>query len=189
MPRHTTPHPCVAYKYRAPGPHPIAPNGGVYIPVPESEPTVVSPCDYAVAMSRRWRNRNGYIVANAWDARTKRSVLLQLHRVVTRAPRGVLVDHRWHNPLDNRREALRRATPSQNAANARKRKRRNPYRGVTLHKATGRWQSGAKKDDRFHHAGLFDDPVEAARAYDRLARMLWGQFALLNFPAERERAA
>lgn len=40
-----------------------------------------------------------------------------LHRLITGAPDGLLVDHINHNPLDNRKCNLRLVTPAQNAQN------------------------------------------------------------------------
>ena len=35
-----------------------------------------------------------------------------------------------------------------------------------------------------YRGGTFESPVDAARAYDRLAVELYGEFAWLNFPSE-----
>ena len=54
---------------------------------------------------------------------------------------------------------------------------------------TGFWGFGDRRvGDRHIHIGRFDDESEAARAYDRKAFELSGQYASLNFPAENERA-
>jgi hypothetical protein len=39
------------------------------------------------------------------------------------------------------------------------------------------------------HLGRFDDEIEAAKAYDRKAIELFGEFAYLNFPDEAYAAA
>ena len=150
---------------------------------------VVDVADYVLAMRRRWIfDKNGYPWAHAWDTTTKRGVALYLHRLIARANVGEQVDHVAHDLTDCRRAALRIATPSQNSANTRRLsligRKSSSYRGVTRHRQTGRWQAAAKHADKCHYLGLFDDEHDAAVAYDRKARELWGDFARLNFPPQ-----
>ena len=167
------------------GPHPVE-RGSVRVPVRDpSGPYVeckVSPEDYALAMSHPWRlNADGYVIVHVYDVVRKKSTLLSLHRMVARAPAGVLVDHVRANLLDCRRCALRRATHSQNTANRRKLlpNKSSRYRGVTKHKG-GRWQAAAKHHDKCIHGGLHDTQEQAAAAYNAIARRIWGRFSVLN---------
>lgn len=169
------------------GPHPVESDGKtVLLPVRAGEGfvwTKVSPADYALAMRWPWRlDRSGYVVANQWNTRDHCTVPLALHRLVCRAPRGYLVDHKRGDLLDCRRGSLRRATPSQNSANRLLLlpNKLSRYRGVTLHRKSGKWQAQAKQHDRFVHGGLHDTEEAAARAYNALAKRLWGRFAVLN---------
>ena len=102
-----------------------------------------------------------------------------LHREIQPTPPGLLVDHINGNRLDNRLANLRCATPSQNNANSRDRPRRSGYRGVYPHCQTGRWIAQISIAG-LQHLGLFDDPADAARAYDIAARAAWGPFARTN---------
>ena len=176
---------------RRPAPRPLGPHpterGSVRIPVRNSVGAFdwckVHPDDYALAMRHLWRlDSRGYPTTSVWDLDTERSTALALHRLIARAPRGVLVDHVRQNLLDCRRCALRWASHSENTANSRVRRtgRSSRYRGVTLHKQTGRWQAAAKHLDKNYYLGLFDTEEEAAIAYNCKAKAIWGRFAILN---------
>jgi hypothetical protein len=138
---------------------------------------------YGRVMAHVWRlDSSGYPTTTVWDAVKKRAIHLLLHRMLTNAPAWMLVDHRYSNNLDCRRRMLRFANPSQNSANrhALLPDKHSRYRGVTLHKKTGKWQAQAKKADKFVHGGLHVTQEDAAAAYNTMARRLWGRFAVLN---------
>lgn len=173
------------------GPWPRARNGAVKVPIRDHGQvvwTTVSVQDYGLVMARRWHiDSSGYA-----RAIVPGGIPIWLHRLVARAPSGVLVDHRFGNLLDNRRSMLRWATPSENSANRRRdrRGRSSRFRGVTLHKQTGRWQAAIKHHNRCRYLGLFRDEMEAARAYNAAALEVWGAFAILNrLPASEAQAA
>lgn len=88
------------------------------------------------------------------------------------------LDHINLDPTDNRIANLREATDSQNLANIRAYQRNTSgYKGVTLHKGTGKWQAQTKKDGKFHYLGLFDCPKDAHDAYRVGAKKYHGEFA------------
>lgn len=105
-----------------------------------------------------------------------------LHRWLTgTAGSKVLIDHRNHDGLDNRRENFREANHSQNASNARSHRDAlsSGYLGVDKH-ADGHWRARYQRGKRAMHIGLFKTEVDAARAYDDAVRH--DPFANLNFP-------
>jgi hypothetical protein len=95
---------------------------------------------------------------------------------------GVLVkglDHIDRNTSNNRIENLRQATASQNSAN-RKIKNTNTsgFVGVSFQRKNKKWRAKAG----VIYLGLFHSREAAARAYDKKAFELYGEFAHLNFP-------
>lgn len=97
------------------------------------------------------------------------------------------VDHINGNGLDNRRGNLR---PANDALNSRNRQRRSDnksgFKGVHLHKGSGRWQANVNVDGRRLYLGLHNTAEAAARAYDEAARCAFGSFARLNFPTPEQ---
>lgn len=117
---------------------------------------------------------------------------------VRRLPRGYHVDHINGDPLDNRRENLRMATPMQNAANAHKRSGCSSlYKGVSWDRSAGGWRAelnltvtpayrGKRGKAVRLHLGLFESEVDAAIAYDNIAAEWYGDYARLNFRSTNE---
>jgi len=90
-------------------------------------------------------------------------------------------DHIDRNIHNNQKDNLRAATRSQNNANRGKQKNNTSgYIGVF---PNGRyWKYLVYKDRKLYYKGMFHTPELAARARDRRAIELFGEFASLNFP-------
>jgi hypothetical protein len=101
--------------------------------------------------------------------------LAWLYMTSRRCP--AFIDHRDGDPSNNRWNNLRRATASQNGANARRSKSNaSGFKGVSRARS-GRWRAGISKKGRRHHLGIFSTPQEAHAAYVAAARRLFGEFA------------
>lgn len=92
------------------------------------------------------------------------------------------VDHKDGNGLNNRRDNLRIATPTQNSGNRKpqKTKHGHGFKGIFLRRK--KWQASIFHDGRRIRLGMFLTPELAARAYDAKAKEIHGEFARLNFP-------
>jgi len=113
-----------------------------------------------------------------------------LHRFVLGLPKAEPdVDHANGNGLDNRRANLRIATKAENGRNrGPNRNNTSGYKRVCWHKGAGKWLASIQVDRRQISLGLYDDPVDAALAYDLAAIEHHGEFAWTNFlqPLKRE---
>jgi hypothetical protein len=111
---------------------------------------------------------------------------LRLHREIMNPPKRRLVDHKNGDSLDNRRDNLRLATRAQNVHNRRKTKSKTSSRfiGVFYEKRYHYWVAKIEHKGKVIWLGSFKSEVEAAKAYDRAALKLRGEFARLNFPRE-----
>lgn len=134
-------------------------------------------CDVDKASNYQWSiGRHGYATSGCG----KNQVLL--HRIIANAKKDETVDHVNRNKLDNRRINLRICSQQQNSMNKEKMSTgSNPYKGVCF-LSDGRWQAQINYNGRAIYLGRFRHSCEAAKAYDYAARILFGEFAYLNFP-------
>lgn len=110
-----------------------------------------------------------------------------IHRYIMNAPRHLHVDHINGDRLDNRRENLRVCTQHQNnMSGSRKKNSKSLFKGVSPCHSNNKWRSTVTFNYKQHHAGYFQTEEEAAKAYDKKALELFGEFARLNFPELKE---
>lgn len=102
---------------------------------------------------------------------------VMIHRFVTGAKGAQIVDHINGDKLDNRRENLRIVNHSQNNQ-ARSPFKRFPYIGVEKERQL--WVAYIRKDGKRKRIGSFQDPIDAAKAYDKMAKKLYGDAAHTN---------
>ncbi len=90
------------------------------------------------------------------------------------------LDHKNHNPLDDRIENLRPATSIQNAHNQGKKKTNTSgYKGVSRNRRTRSkpWEARIMINGKKKYLVAFNDPADAHAAYCRAADLLHGEFA------------
>jgi len=91
------------------------------------------------------------------------------------------IDHVNGNVFDNRKKNLRKATASQNNCNRSKPKNNTSgYKGVTWRERLKKWEASININKKYYYLGAFKDKEEAAKAYNKLAKKLHGEFARLN---------
>jgi hypothetical protein len=151
------------------------------IPLTQSQVAFVDAQDYAALSKFKWHAE--------WQSSTFYAVRkirrpdgkwrgLYMHRQILGASYDVEIDHKDHNGLNNRRENIRMATPSQNSQNAGARTGSvSGKKGVSLHSKTGLWRARINVDRREYSLGYFRTPEEAHAAYIAAAKEKHGEFA------------
>ena len=142
-----------------------------------------------------WKEfRNNYVpagtVAGSIKADGYRHIILnqctmRAHRVAWCIFYGVhpsgLIDHINGDPLDNRIANLRICNSRQNSHNISARRSASGFKGVATTKR-GNFVAQIKAEGVNRYLGVFSKAEDAARRYDAVASIAFGEFANLNFP-------
>ena len=113
-----------------------------------------------------------------------------MHRELLKTEKENIVDHIDRNSLNNQKHNLRIANNSQNAANRNKKPRKNcKYIGIQYKKwknTKEHWVGIIKKDNKYYNTYKYYTQLEAAMAYNELAKKYHGEFAILNIFTTKE---
>lgn len=161
-------------------------DAGKWVPLTKGARVLVSTEDYDRVVRYKWcLHSKGYAVRRTSGATRADRKLVFLHRWLMGDPVGAQVDHENGCKWDCRRSNLRIATPAQNRQNmGLSRTNTSGYKGVSWDARRKHWNVEIMASRRRVRFGGFNDPIIAARAYDRKAIELHGEFARTNFPVE-----
>ncbi len=125
------------------------------------------------------------INAGGYPITTYKHRTYYLHKLVLNLPESD-VDHKNRNKLDVRKNNLRLCCESNNAANSDKRKTNTTgFKGVMFFKRDNNWHAQITHNYKKIHIGYYNKPEDAARAYDKKAYELFGEYAFLNYPRKK----
>lgn len=94
------------------------------------------------------------------------------------------IDHRDGNSSNNSLDNLRKASRTENLANADFATGMSGTRGVTRHPTKPKWRSRISRGGQRYLLGDFDTKEEAHQAYREAADKLFGNYAFHNRPIE-----
>jgi len=113
---------------------------------------------------------------------------IRLHQFLY--PEHEVLDHINGDTLDNRACNLRAVTKSQNAMNRNTSNiGKSKFKGVNKPDNAKTWRATIAQSGKKIHIGCFATEEEAARAYDKKAKEIFGEFARLNFPLGTAKSA
>jgi hypothetical protein len=160
--------------------------------------TLVDDEDYKYLMQWKWqakKNCNGYYAIHSYYAgkinNKKIYKYISMHNLIIKPPKGMQCDHVFHNTLDNRKfieidgimkPNLRICTTQQNNCNKTS-IGKSKYLGVgfSYKNSYKQIQVRISSNRKRIYLGTFKTEEDAAKAYDKKALELHGEFANLNF--------
>ena len=154
------------------------------IPLTQGQFAIVDDEDYEAINKYKWyaawaKNTNSFYAfrtrLKSEPAGTKN---IRMHRVITMASDGLVVDHINHETLDNRKANLRLCTNSQNSMNRGKQSNNTSgYKGVSWCRSINKWQSRIAVNKKIINLGSFSCPYMASLSYNEAAKKYHSSFA------------
>ena len=131
--------------------------------------------------------KNGYYYVNLWDYKIKKHKIYALHQLVSvyfiENPNNYkMVDHIDGNRLNNNYINLRWCSSQQNNMNRKKisTNASSKFKGVTWDKSRNKWLVAIVYNYKRQHIGRFENEIDAAKAYNEKAKLIFGEFACFN---------
>ncbi len=150
-----------------------------YVPLTKGHEAIIDAGDVDLVAAWNWiaSERQSRVYAVRGDYSTGKRLNVYMHRVIASAIKGLDVDHRDANGLNNRRHNLRLATRQQNQFNQRTHfDNKAGLKGVHWHKRDRRWCAQIQINRKVKHLGYYTTPQEAYAAYCKASAELHGEF-------------
>lgn len=153
-------------------------DGLLWVQLSEEKWTVCDAIDFESIAGRKWyaAHDRAVIYARAQDVNPssgKRTVI-QFHRLILNPPKGLVIDHRNHNGLDNRRCNLRICTVSENTVNSRRNATSTGYVGVRI--GDNCYIASIHINGKLKQLGRFSNLKEAIAVRKSAEKKYYGEF-------------
>jgi hypothetical protein len=144
--------------------------------------TIVDDDDYEMLSQFSWYAHDGG--KNTYAATRILGDIIYMHQMILSSDKTdeyPFVDHINNNTLDNRKENLRPSNSRENSSNRSKTEREtsSKFKGVTRIN-NNKWKAHIGINDKDFHIGYFKTENDAAKAYNREAKEIFGDKAKLN---------
>lgn len=156
------------------------------IPLTQGQFALVDDEDFEELNQFKWyalKTKNTYYACRNFKNIDENKRIMLMHRQILKLKDPKIeADHIDNNGLNNQKINLRECSSAQNKRNTKSHKDSfSKYKGVSWHKKDKRWRVRIIINSKCTHIGNFKDEIEAAKAYDEMARIHHGEFANLNF--------
>jgi hypothetical protein len=161
---------------------PLIGAGGVkFVPLTQGQFTSVDEADYDAVRLLRWHAaRHKKIFYASRSAPNSRGVRQGLHSLLMNPGKGMMVDHKNGCGLDNRRSNLRIADWFGNSRNRAPFGKASKFKGVSFDKIRRKWLARICANGTRTILGFFAVEEDAAAAYEKAEKQLFGEFATSN---------
>ena len=150
------------------------------IPLTQGKFAIIDDKDFEYLNQWKWTYDGRYAIRSVAFTVGKRSKIY-MHRIILNTPVGMDTDHIDMNRLNNQRLNLRICTRTQNMMNRGKQKNNTTeFKGVRLLRGHTP-QAQILINGKNTHIGTFPDKISSAKAYDKVAREYYGEYAKTNF--------
>jgi len=151
--------------------------------------------DYPLLSRFNWRynhvDKAEVVVTEITGSNGKRFAIL-FHQMIMPTTAAHYIHHRDGNVLNNQKNNLVIISTNMRRHLAKKHKiGDSSYRGVTRKRwqygnISNKWESKITKDKKIYYLGLFNNEKDAALAYNKKARELYGELAYQNNVCDKE---
>lgn len=129
----------------------------------------------------RFKHINWYVDHKGYVTSNRTNTTIKLHRLIMNAQEDDVIDHRDHNPSNNRRYNLRKATVAKNNYNHVNRiDNTSGCSGVTWDKRRGKWHASIGVNNKRKHLGYFNDKNNAIAKRKMAEEECFGEFSYDN---------
>lgn len=149
---------------------------------------LVDDCDFDYLNQWKWcaaKARRTYYAFRRMEINGKMTVGT-MHQFLINQPKGMQIDHKDDNGLNNQRNNLRICTNQENHMKMQTAKlikgkaKTSLFKGVCFCKRTGRWAVSIKINGKNKFLGRHVSEIYAATVYNDAAKVMFGEFARLN---------